>query len=182
MLLTGLSLLSSCSRTPDEINNLQQEVWKNPKSVEAYMHLGNAYARAQRYKEATEAYKSALAINPDLDEAVHALGAVSFHEKNYAGAVTYFQKHLEHAPKDSLRLYDLGNAYMQLQQYTKAAEAYNGAIENSELFVEAHYNLAICYIHTGRKAEAEAIYKWLLVKNNYLAVSLQNHLKKENSR
>ena len=68
---------------------------------------------------------------------------------------------------------------MQLKQFDKAAEYYNEAIDNSESFVDAHYNLAVCYNETGRKAEAEAIYKWLLDKNNYLAVSLQKHFKNE---
>ncbi len=179
ILLAGLTLCTSCNSKPNEINSLQQQVWKNPKDANAYLHLGNAFARSQRYNEASEAFKSALAINPKLDEATHALAAVAFNQKNYTEALKFFQQHLAHAPKDSLRLYDLGNVYMQLKQFDKAAEYYNEAIENSESFVDAHYNLAVCYHETGRKAEAEAIYKWLLDKNNYLAVSLQKHFKNE---
>lgn len=179
ILLAGLTMLTSCNRKENEINSLQQQVWKNPKNARAHLILGNAYARTQRYSEASAEYKSALALNPELDEALHALGAVAFNQQNYAEARNIFQKHLERSPKDSLRLYDLGNAYMQLKQFDKAATSYNEAIENSDTFTEAHYNLAICYIRTGHKAEAEAIYKWLLVKNNYLAVSLQKHLNKE---
>ena len=108
-----------------------------------------------------------------------ALAAVAFNQKNYGEAEKYFQQHLEHSPKDSLRLYDLGNAQMQLRQFDKAAKSYSEAIENSDSFTDAHYNLAVCYIRTGRRADAEAIYKWLLVKNNYLAISLQKHLKNE---
>jgi tetratricopeptide (TPR) repeat protein len=179
MLLAAMTILTSCNRKSDDINFLQQEVWKQPQDANAYMVLGNALARKQRYNEAADAFKSALAINPDLDEANHALGAISFNQKNYDGALVYFKKRLESAPKDSMRLYDLGNVYMQMKQYDKAAGAYNEAIDNSEAFAEAHYNLAVCYIHTGRKAEVEAIYEWLLVKNNYLAVSLQRHIKDE---
>lgn len=177
--LASLTLLASCSRPSNELKTLQQQVWKNPKDAGAYMLLGNGYARNERYTEATEAYKNALAINPKLDEAYHALGAIAFNQKNYAQSLTYFQKHLEHAPKDSLILYDVGNAYMQLKQYEKAAKSYSDAIDNSESFTEAHYNLAICYLNTGQRAEAQAIYEWLLKKNNYLAVSLQKHFKKE---
>ncbi|EAT60093.1 tetratricopeptide repeat protein [Chlorobium ferrooxidans] len=180
-LLASLTILTSCNRKSDEIANLQQQVWKNPQDAGGFMLLGNALARKQRYNEATEAFKNALAINPGLDHAEQALGTIAFNQKNYAGALGYFQKHLERAPKDSMRLYDVGNVYMQMQQYDKASSAYSDAIDNSEAFAEAHYNLAICYIHTGRRAEAEAIYEWLLVKNNYLAVSLQRHFNKEKS-
>jgi len=179
IMLAGLTLLSSCSRKPDDITRLQQQIWKNPDDAASYLLLGNAYAVSQRYSEASEAYKKALSMNPELDDALHALGAVAFNQKNYPLALTYFQKHLEKSPKDSLRLYDLGNAYMQLGQFVKAAGSYSAAIDNSESFTEAHYNLAVCYIRTGRRAEAEAIYEWLLEKNNYLAVSLKNHLNQE---
>jgi tetratricopeptide (TPR) repeat protein len=179
MLLAGLTMLTSCNRKENEINSLQQQVWKSPQNAKGYMLLGNAYARSKRYTEATAAYKSALAINPEFDDALHALGAVAFNQQHYPEALIYFQKHLERSPKDSLRLYDLGNVSMQLGQFDKAAKLYSEAIENSDAFTDAHYNLAVCYVHTGRMAEAQAIYEWLLVKNNYLALSLQKHLKKE---
>ncbi|TLU86072.1 MAG: tetratricopeptide repeat protein [Chlorobium sp.] len=180
ILLSILILFSSCTPKDDEINKLQQKVWKNPKDAEAYMKLGNAFARHQRYSEATEAFKNTLALNPEREIAIHALGAVAFNQRNYSQALDYFQKYLERSPKDSLRLYDIGNTYMQLQQFDKAADAYNAAIENSKVFVEAYYNLGVCYIRTGKQKEAQAIYEWLLDKNNYLAFSLQNHLKKAN--
>ncbi len=179
ILLAGMTTLTSCNRTENEINSLQQEVWKSPQNANGYLLLGNASARARRYSEATAAYKSALSINPKLDEALHALGAIAFNQKNFGEAEKYFQQHLERSPKDSLRLYDLGNAQMQLGQFDKAVTSYSNAIENSDSFTDAHYNLAVCYIRTGRRAEAEVIYKWLLVKNNYLALSLQKHLKNE---
>ncbi len=174
---SGATLLSSCK--PNEVEQLQQEVWKNPQDARGYMLLGSAYARAQRYSEASESFAKALALDPKLDDAYHALGAVAFNQKKYREAVPYFQQHLDRAPKDSLRLYNLGNTYMQLKQFDKAAKLYDEAIDNSESFKDAHYNLAVCYIEMGRIKEAEAIYKWLLDKNNYLAVSLQKRLNKE---
>ena len=112
MLFVGQVLLSSCGNKPNEINSLQQQVWKNPQDANAYMLLGNAFARSQRYNEASEAFKSALGINPELDDARHALGSVAFNQKNYTEALKFFQQHLARSPKDSLRLYDLGNVYM----------------------------------------------------------------------
>lgn len=181
LLFLFLLLLASCSPGQDEINKLQQKVWKNPGDARASLQLGNAYARRERYKEATEAYKNALEADPGLEAALHALGAVSFNIKDYPRALDYFSRYLELSPKDSLRLYDIGNTHMQMKQYGKAADAYSASIENSRAFAEAHYNLAVCYLHTGRKKEALAIYEWLLDKNNYLAHSLQNHLNGNNN-
>jgi len=176
VMLAALTLLTACK--PNEIESLQRQVWKNPQDAKASLLLGKAYARNQRYTEASESFKRSLAINPELDEAIHSLGAVAFNQKKYIEAITFFQQHLERSPKDSLRLYNLGNVYMQLKQFDKASALYNEAIDNSESFIDAHYNLAVCYVHTGRMKEALAIYEWLLQKNNYLAVSLQKHLNK----
>ena len=107
ILIAGLGFLSSCNSKPDEINSLQQQVWKSPGDTKAYMMLGNAYAQSQRYNEASQAFKSALAINPELDDARHALGAVAFRQKKYTEALPFFQQNLERSPKDSLRLYFL---------------------------------------------------------------------------
>ena len=109
-----------------------------------------------------------------------ALGAAYFHRKQYEQALEYFKKSLEFSPDDSLRFYDIGNVYLQLEKCDLAINAYLEAIANSTAFEEAHYNLAICYIRTGQKAKAREIYAWLQDKNNYLAVSLESHLEKDN--
>ncbi len=179
LLLATLFVLSSCSKKSDDINTLREQVWKNPKDAALQVRLGNAYVHDKRFAEADEAYRTALAIDPELDDASHALGALAFNRKNYPEALLFFSKHLEHAPKDSLRLYDIGNVYMQLNELDKAANYYRQSIDNSTAFVEAHYNLAVCCARTGKLAEARSIYDWLLLKNNYLAVSLQRHLNKE---
>jgi tetratricopeptide (TPR) repeat protein len=175
--LLALPVLSSCTKPHDDIRSLQQEVWQHPGDTGALMNLANAFARAKRYDEAAEAYSGALKIDPELDAAYHSLGAVRFNQERYSEARDWFRKHLDRAPTDSLRNYDLGNALMQLKDYGRAAEAYEAAIANSRSFTEAHYNLAVCFTHLDRMAEARQIYDWLLDKNNYLAVSLQSHLK-----
>ncbi len=75
-LLGTLPLLASCNRSGNELKSLQQQVWKNPKDAGGFILLGQGYARSERYSEAKEAYKNALAINPKLDDAYHALGAL----------------------------------------------------------------------------------------------------------
>uniref|UniRef100_Q3APX2 TPR repeat n=1 Tax=Chlorobium chlorochromatii (strain CaD3) TaxID=340177 RepID=Q3APX2_CHLCH len=170
--------LTACSN--NELEKLQQEAWKNPNDAALTLQLGYKYAQEGRYMEANESFQKVLALDPKRDEALQALGATAFRQKQYSQAISYFQQHLERAPADSARLYNLGNAYMQLKQYDKATELYNKAIDNSTAFIDAHYNLAVCYAKTGRRNEAQAIYEWLLTKNNYLATSLQKHLDKEN--
>lgn len=179
--IPALLPLSGCDSSSKELNDLQQAVWRNPDDPQAYITLGNAYARRKQYEQAIGSYEKALTLNPRTAMNVYpALGAAYFNDRKYEQALDYFRKSLEFAPDDSLRHYDIGNVYFQLEQYQPAIEAYRQAIDNSRAFEEAYYNLAICYIRTGQKAKAREIYAWLQDKNNYLAVSLERHLEKDN--
>lgn len=182
LLLAGLGIASSCSgQASKEINDLQQEAWKNSRDASAWLRLGNAYARNEQYRKAEDAYREALSIDPGLEEGLQALGAASFNQGNYRDALVYFTKYHALSPDDSLRNYDLGNVFLQLQEYDKAIAAYQRAIANSASFDLAYYNLGVCYARTGKGAEAEEIYKLLVNKNNYLAVSLKNHFNRAGS-
>ncbi len=181
--LSGFAALASsgCDSAAKELNDLQQAVWQNPEDPQAYVRLGNAYARRQQYEKAVDSYEKALALNPQSGMTVYpALGAAYFNRKQYPEALEYFKKSLEFSPDDSLRFYDIGNVYLQLEKCDLAIDAYIQAIANSTAFEEAYYNLAICYIRTGQKAKAQEIYAWLQDKNNYLAVSLERHMENGN--
>ncbi|WP_237073358.1 tetratricopeptide repeat protein [Prosthecochloris sp. GSB1] len=171
--------LWGCDESAKEINDLQQAVWQNPDDAQNYVRLGNAYSRKQQYDDAVDAYEKALALKPETGRSVYpALGAAYFNRQNYVQALDYFEKSLEYAPDDSLRHYDIGNVYLQMERCDKAIDAYGKAIAHSEAFAEAYYNLAICYIRTNREEQAREILSWLQEKNNYLAVSLERHLEK----
>jgi len=168
--------LAACGNRASQLRELQQQVWQNPEDPAAYLNLGKGYARQQQYTKAIEAYRKALALEPDLDEAHAALGAAYFNQKNYSAALTYLKKRVDLSPDDSLRHFDLGNVYLHLGRYDSAIASYRQAIENSYSFDEAYYNMAVCYIREGNTAEAERIHAWLQKKNNYLAVSLERHM------
>ncbi len=177
LLVVGATHLSGCDQSAKQIKDLQQEVWQNPDSPEAYIKLGTAHARQEQYDAAIDAYEKALSLDPDSGERVFpVLGAIAFNREEYEKALDYFHKSLAFSPEDSLRFYDMGNVYLKLEQNENAIEAYRKAIEFSVSFEEAYYNLAISYIRNGQKKEAEKIYSWLQERNNYLSVSLEGHL------
>lgn len=181
-IIASLAVVSACGDPQSrEIESLQREAWKKSGDASSWFRLGNAHARNQEYRKAEEAYRKALELDPALENLMPALGAASFNQGNYSEALGYFKKHQEQAPDDSLRNYDLGNAFMQMKRYPEAIAAYKRAIANSVSFNEAYYNLGVCYARTGRSAEAKEIYEVLVRKNNYLAVSLKNHVDRTDS-
>lgn len=176
MILLCIASLAGCQNKEAKIRDLQQTVWTNPEDARGYLNLGKEYSRQQRYDEAIEAYRRAIAIEPGLDEAYSALGAAYFNKKEYSSALPWMKRRVELAPDDSLRQFDLGNVYYQLKRYDDAISAYRQAIDNSYSFDEAWYTLAICQIKAGRMDEARKIHALLQKKNNYLAVALERHL------
>jgi tetratricopeptide (TPR) repeat protein len=176
LVLLCFGSLAACQHKDNQIQNLQQEVWKNPEDAMGYLNLGKAYARKQQYPQAIEAYQRAIAIEPGLDEAYSGMGAALFNQKNYTAALPWMKKWLAMAPDDSLRQFDLGNVYFHLNRYDDAIASYKLAIDNSYSFDEAYYTMAICQIKAGRLDEARKIHTWLQKKNNYLAVALERHL------
>ncbi|AOS84420.1 hypothetical protein BIU88_09935 [Chlorobaculum limnaeum] len=179
LILLCLAGLSACQNKEARINELQQEVWKNPENARGYLNLGKEYARQQRYDDAIQAYRRAIGLEPGLDEAYSALGAAWFDKKDFNAALPWMQKRVEIAPDDSLRQFDLGNVYFQLHRYNDAIASYQKAIDNSYSFQEAYYSMAVCYIKLGKIEEARKIHKWLQSKNNYLAASLERHLQND---
>jgi tetratricopeptide (TPR) repeat protein len=171
--------LLACQNKEARIQELQQEVWKNPQDSRGYLNLGKEYARAQRYDEAIRAYRRAIEIEPGLDEAYSALGAAYFDKKEFNAALPWMQKRVTLAPDDSLRQFDLGNVYFQLGRYSDAQASYRKAIDNSYSFHEAWYSLAVSLIKSGKIDEARKIHQWLQTKNNYLAASLERHLQND---
>lgn len=177
MLSGGASYLAACSEpAAKEISELQRKTWNNPDDAALWLRLGNAYARAENYRKAEESYRKALSVDSSFAAALPALGAACFNQRNYPEALVHFRKYRELAPDDSLRNYDVGNVLLQMQEYDKAITAYQKAIANSLFFEEAYYNLAICCLRSGNRTRAEEIYRLLVKKNNYLAVSLKEHL------
>lgn len=176
LILSCITALSACQNKEGKIRDLQQTVWKNPENARAYLNLGKEYSRQQKYTEAIDAYRRAIAIEPGLDEAYSAMGAAYFNLKNYSAALPWMQRRVQMAPDDSLRHFDLGNVYYQLNRYDDAIGSYRQAIDNSYSFDEAWYTMAICQMKAGRMDEARKIHTWLEKKNNYLAVALERHL------
>jgi tetratricopeptide (TPR) repeat protein len=179
LILFCLAGLSACHNKESRIKELQQEVWQHPEDARGYLNLGKEYSRQQKYDDAISSYRRAIELEPGLDEAYSALGAAYFYKKEYNAALPWMQKRVAIAPDDSLRHCDLANVYFQLKRYDDAIASYQKAIDNSYAFHEAWYSMGICYIKMGKIDEARKILKWLQNKNNYLAVSLERHLKED---
>ncbi len=72
------------------IADLQHALTLDSKRAETYLELGRAYYRLCRWKEAEDAFGSAIAFNEDLSEAHFGLGQLLYYEGRYTEAFREF--------------------------------------------------------------------------------------------
>lgn len=99
---------------------------RNPKSWEAWYHLGNIYEAVPREKEAEEFYRKAVSCAPDNWKPLTNLATLLIQTKDkqkHAEAVTLLEKAQKTAPKDEWRVqYNLALAHTRLNNRDKALE------------------------------------------------------------
>ena len=63
--------MSGAGRTNNIVNSYNKAIDMNPDFVEAYYYRGNAYIKLRQYEKALVDYNSAIAINPNYENAVN---------------------------------------------------------------------------------------------------------------
>ena len=125
--------------------------------------LANNYAvasskeKAELIAKARASAKSALALDPDLDEAHSAQGRVlELADFNFAGAETEYRRALELAPQNPAATNNLASLMSGLGRLDEGVALQQRAIALDPLRTGSHLNLAIFFIALGRYDEAEA--------------------------
>ena len=95
----------------------------NPTYSDAYLNLGLAYFKQDRYQEAITSFYKVIELNPDDSDAYLDLGDCYRMQENYTDAIVCFNKAIEVNPDESNAYFYLGLAYrMQaIKYYQKSA-------------------------------------------------------------
>jgi tetratricopeptide (TPR) repeat protein len=98
-----------------------QKTESDPKSLEAWRELGNAYFDADMYAQAISAYSQALAINPDDTNILNDQGAMYRQTGDFTRALANFEKARQVDPKNLESIYNSGYVLaFDLNQIDKA--------------------------------------------------------------
>jgi len=99
-----------------------------------------------------------LFINQQADSSdVHVfLGHQALQHGRLIPARAEFQAAVERAPDSAHAYFGLGHACYDLHDYESAAAAYRRTLELSSDWIDAHWNLALCYVQLDRIPEAIA--------------------------
>lgn len=145
-----------------EAVNIDQEYY------DAYVQLGIIYSRAQN-RLAVDYLNNALNIDPQSIEALYALGMFYQEAGDTANAIESYNKLLVVDPANVYGNYNLGYIHLvMLQQYEKAIEYFDRALEGKPDYFEAIYNKGYCYELLGNYEKARELYnRTLEIEVNY---------------
>lgn len=113
----------------------------NPRNYVARYNLGHAMAQNGYFDEAMEQYRAALAIRPDLPEALNNLGAALAHQGKVDEAIADYRHAVEidSGYKDAYN--NLGVALVKKGMVEEAIAQYHKALEVDPAYEDAHYDL-----------------------------------------
>ncbi len=135
----------------------------NPEALR-WANEGLAEAKRQNYPAAIQAYKRAIALDPDLPGIYLNLGLAWFKAGNFREAVTAFEQANKRLPSEQgtmlLAMSDFG-----LKRYKEASELLAPAAAANPDNNELVYLLAKCYLWSGQYAAATGLFHQLLQRD-----------------
>lgn len=106
---------------------------------------GNEAYNKGDYIQAQEMYTKALEIDPNADVAEYNSADVLYKEAKYAEAIEKYKTLAETLEDKELRskaLHNLGNAYLEAQQYDQSVKAFKNSLKLNPNDDDTRYNLA----------------------------------------
>jgi tetratricopeptide (TPR) repeat protein len=129
------------------------------------MEQGKTHYRNDEDDKAVEAFKQAIAMDPDLAEAHFRLGLAyealnkeEDAENEYKKAVEAYKKFLNDNPKDAEAHYLFGQTYASLQQYSDAIREYRQAAKLKTDDADIYYDLGMAHTKLAQYDEAASAF------------------------
>lgn len=127
---------------------------KDPERAQAlYMQAGTLDESPSTYAEAEELYREAIRLDPSLAVARTNLGNIRFRRGALQEAIQHWQDASRIDPKQPEAYYNIGFAYLDESQPSKAVPFFRAALSVTEdgdrIAADTHYNLASAFDEMG---------------------------------
>jgi tetratricopeptide (TPR) repeat protein len=124
-----------------------------------HCNLGEMCRLAGQRDAALAAGRRALAINPDLPQALNNVGIVHYERDEFDEAVAHYRRATALAPEYAEAFSNLGNALRAREKYDEALAAYRQALQLRPDYADALNNMGTALRDMGRPQEAETAYQ-----------------------
>ena len=148
------------------IEAAENAVKEHPDSAQAYYDLSVVLAGNGRRREAIQAVKDAIRVDPNFQKGYVQLGGFlqaegSDHEQE---AISAFSQAIKLDPGDFGAKLGLASLYSRSKHFEEAVELYEEAIKEAPSLTVVYISLGGDYAELGKYDEAEAAYKYVIEK------------------
>ena len=152
--LTLARAFDGTQQSTEAISLLRDLVAERPASPEAAFYLGNAYAHAKLYREASAAYAKCLSLDPENDVARLSGAKALILGGQFEAAVVPAQDYIRRHPDDYEGYLGEGRALKWLSRFVEAAAALQRAAQLEPDNYEIQYNLGLVLARLGKTDQA----------------------------
>lgn len=134
----------------------------DPTDRAAFLMLGRLYQAQNLPQKAEEVYKKYLGIEPDSEEGVLSLARLHIESANNQAAAQLLENFLKNRPDSDPAWAFLGEAYSNLSDFKKAADAYKHAVSLNPAEAQWTHAYAQALYLDDQLEEAAKVYQQLL--------------------
>jgi tetratricopeptide (TPR) repeat protein len=121
-------LLTDASRHDDAVLAFERAVEGDPTNASYWVNLGNARRAGGDMARAADAYRQAAVVDPRSPDAANGLGVLLVQQKRANDAIALFERAIDVSPAFTEARLNLGIAYQQSGQPSRAIEAYRDVL------------------------------------------------------
>ncbi len=130
---------------PQQAVSLLEAFVQHAPSADLYDRLGDAYQQMQQAGKSEEAYRQAVALDPEQAEHRRHLAQSLFEQAKYAAALGEYEKLVELEPDSATNHLRISEIYRRMRQFDKAEEQILAAKKLAPGNLEVIYNQAAVY-------------------------------------
>ena len=141
---------------PSAIEEMQKATALEPQMEAAFYFLGNAYALAEQYEKASEAYRQAIALNPKHTPYYSRMALVAEKLGNPAEVISNLQQVVRLNPDDVVSQLNLAKTLSKIGRMPEAIGQLQEAVKKAPDYKEAYYLLSSYSRQMGDTKAADA--------------------------
>jgi tetratricopeptide (TPR) repeat protein len=141
---------------PFAIQELEKAGALEPQMEAAFYFLGNAYALAEQYEKASNAYRQAIALNPKQVTYYGRMALVAEKLGNQEEVISSLQQVVRLNPEDVTSQLNLAKTLSKMGRLPEAVEQLQAAVKKAPNYREAYYLLSSYSRQMGNTEAADA--------------------------
>ncbi len=149
--------LAKNDRYQEAVGKMEEVVAEDPGVIDAHVTLGGWLRRLERMADAIAAYRRALEIQPDSEQALAALAEIYRAQGRADAAIEGYRTVLRLEPRSPQIWYQLATLYLDLGRAKESEQTFQEALKHNPKMGAAYNSLAALAFGRQEMAEAERL-------------------------